>query len=177
MVKFSKVLSCLKNGGTATRQAWSSENKEIMMQIPQRIAKDIVPKMTSVQSGIKPKINTVGSGEIEYHDQVIILTFVDDEKTPVRATYYVPTWEDIFADDWMLSETVDCYVGRLEDELRELGEEHQNMCDFFDTRMFKELLSDEKKKLMIRQAEALSDYVYVLGKRLNLERKEQTESK
>jgi len=49
-----------------------------MMQIPQRIAKDIVPKMTSVQDIVKPKINTVGSGEIEYHHQVIIIE--DDEK-------------------------------------------------------------------------------------------------
>ena len=48
------------------------------MQIPQRIAKDIVPKMTSVQDSVKPKISTVGSGEIEYHDQVIIIEFVDE---------------------------------------------------------------------------------------------------
>jgi len=177
MEKFSKVISCLKNGGTATRQAWMSEGKEIMMQIPQRIAKDIVPKMTSVQPGIKPKISTVGSGEIEYHDQVIILTFVDDEKTPVRATYYVPTWEDIFADDWMLSETVDSYVGRMEDELRDLGEKHQDLLSFFDTRIFKEHLSDEKKELMKQQAEVMSDYISVLGKRLQLERQEKEDGK
>ena len=105
MAKFAEVIECLKNGGTASRQAWDVKgDMEVMMQIPQRISKDIVPKMTSVQEHIKPKINTVGSGEIEYHDQVIIITFVDDEKTPARATYYVPTWEDIFADDWRLNE-------------------------------------------------------------------------
>lgn len=99
MAKFSEVIECLKNGGTAQRIAWDVEgDKEIMMQIPQRIAKDIVPKMTSVQNGIKPKLSTVGSGEIEYHDQVIIISFTDDGKTPARATYYIPTWEDIFAD-------------------------------------------------------------------------------
>lgn len=104
MAKFSEVIECLKNGGTAARQSWDVlGDKEIMMQIPQRISKDIVPKMTSLQESIKPKISTVGSGEIEYHDQVIIIEFKDDEKTPARATYYIPTWEDIFADDWRIS--------------------------------------------------------------------------
>ena len=70
-----------ERGVTAQRIAWDvTGDKEIMMQIPQRIAKDIVPKMTSVQDIVKPKINTVGSSEIEYHHQVIIIEFKDDEK-------------------------------------------------------------------------------------------------
>ncbi len=70
------------------------------MQIPQCIAKDVVPKMTSLPASIKPKISTVGSGEISYHDQVIMITFTDDGKTPASATYYIPSWEDILAEDW-----------------------------------------------------------------------------
>ena len=117
MAKFAQVIECLKNGGTAQRMAWDVEgDKEIMMQIPQRIAKDIVPKMTSVQDHIKPKLSTVGSGEIEYHDQVLIITFTDDGKTPARATYYIPTWEDIMADDWRLSEDADAYKRRMKTE-------------------------------------------------------------
>ena len=43
MAKFAEVIECLKNGGTAQRIAWDvTGDKEIMMQIPQRIAKDIV---------------------------------------------------------------------------------------------------------------------------------------
>ena len=43
MAKFAEVIQCLRHGGTAARQAWDVlGNKEIMMQIPQRIAKDIV---------------------------------------------------------------------------------------------------------------------------------------
>ena len=64
------------------------------------IAKDVVPKMTSLPAAIKPKISTVGSGEISYHDQVIMITFTDDGKTPASATYYIPSWEDILAEDW-----------------------------------------------------------------------------
>ena len=85
MAKFAEVIQCLRHGGTAARQAWDvSGNKEIMMQIPQRIAKDIVPKMTSVQDIVKPKIGTVGSGEIEYHHQVLIIEFKDDRTDTVK---------------------------------------------------------------------------------------------
>ena len=114
MAKFAEVIECLKNGGTAQRIAWDvNGDKEIMMQIPQRIAKDIVPKMTSVQDIVKPKIGTVGSGEIEYHHQVLIIEFKDDGKTPARATYYIPTWEDIMADDWRLTQPADSYIARM----------------------------------------------------------------
>ena len=58
------------------------------MQIPQCIAKDVVPKMTSLPAAIKPKISTVGSGEISYHDQVIMITFTDDGKTPASMGGY-----------------------------------------------------------------------------------------
>ena len=113
MAKFSEVIEWLKKGRTAQRIAWDVEgDKEIMMQIPQRIAKEIVPKMTSVQNSIKPKLTAVGSGEIEYHDQVIIISFTNDGKTPARATYYIPTWEDIFADDWRLLENAESYKKR-----------------------------------------------------------------
>ena len=122
MAKFKEVIECLKNGGTAQRIAWHVEgDKEIIMQIPQRIAKGIVPKMTSVQDHIKPKLSTVGSGEIEYHDQVLIITFTDDGKTPARATYYIPTWEDIMADDWRLSEDADAYKRLSEDRMARTG--------------------------------------------------------
>lgn len=108
MAKFADVIECLKSGGIANRQAWDVlGDKQIMMQIPQRISKDIVPKMTSVQDIVKPLISTIGSGEIEYHHQVLIIEFTDDEKTPARATYYIPTWEDIMAEDWRILQPLD----------------------------------------------------------------------
>ena len=98
-MNFPAVIECLKKGGHASRSTWH-DNQEIVMQIPQCIAKDVVPKMTSLPAAIKPKISTVGSGEISYHDQVIMITFTDDSKTPASATYYIPSWEDILAEDW-----------------------------------------------------------------------------
>lgn len=105
-MNFSAVIECLKKGGYASRSTWH-DNQEIVMQIPQCIAKDVVPKMTSLPEAIKPKISTVGSGEISYHDQVIMITFTDDEKTPVSATYYIPSWEDILAEDWSCTTPAD----------------------------------------------------------------------
>ena len=102
MAKFADVIECLNRGGSASRWTWK-ENKEIVKQIPQCISKDIVPKMTSLPDVVKPKIGTVGSGEISYHDQVIAITFTDDDKTPASATYFIPTWEDIFAEDWRIN--------------------------------------------------------------------------
>ena len=169
MAKFAEVIECLKNGGTAQRIAWDvNGDKEIMMQIPQRIAKDIVPKMTSVQNSIKPKLSTVGSGEIEYHHQVIIIEFKDDEKTPARATYYIPTWEDIMADDWRLSEDADAYKRRMKAEHYELNERANKLSSFFQTAIFGNL-PDEKKELMRQQHEVMRKYLDVLGKRCALE--------
>lgn len=100
MAKFSEVIECLKNGGVARRAIWGVNN-EIMMQIPARISKDVVPKMTSLQEMAKRRISATGSGEIEYHDQVLLISYSEDRVTPAKATYYIPTWEDIFADDWV----------------------------------------------------------------------------
>jgi len=169
MAKFAEVIECLKNGGTAQRIAWDvNGDKEIMMQIPQRIAKDIVPKMTSVQDIVKPKINTVGSGEIEYHHQVLIIEFKDDEKTPARATYYIPTWEDIMADDWRLTQTSDSYIARMVTEREELAKKVTNLKDFMKTGLF-ESLPDNKKEFMQRQHQLMSEYVAILDERIKLE--------
>lgn len=168
MAKFKDVICCIKNGGTAWRMSWAKEgDKEIMMQIPQCISKDIVPKMTSVQESIKPKISTVGSGEIEYHDQVIIITFTDDGKTPARATYYIPTWEDIFAEDWMLSRTEDTYYAQICEELEELVEKDNDFVWLFKTTEFANLKEEEQANFK-RQHETLSKYIEALDEELKL---------
>lgn len=70
------------------------------MQLPALIPKEIVPKMTSLPDGAKMSIGTIGSGQISYENQVLLLKFQDDGVTPVRATNYQPTWDDILAEDW-----------------------------------------------------------------------------
>ena len=172
MAKFKDVISCLKNGGTATRQAWSDKNIEVMMQIPQRIAKEIVPKMTSVQEIIKPKINTVGSGEIEYHDQVLIITFVDDEKTPAKATYYAPSWEDIFAEDWIVTNSIESHIKSLVEYADDTALRHDELLDLTKTGMYERHVSAEKKAVIQKEIAALATLHEVLVERYNLEQKE-----
>jgi hypothetical protein len=169
MAKFAEVIECLKNGGTAQRIAWDvNGDKEIMMQIPQRIAKDIVPKMTSVQDIVKPKIGTVGSGEIEYHHQVIIIEFKDDEKTPARATYYIPTWEDIMADDWRMIQTADSYKARMKTEVIELEDKAEKLKQFFNSQIYNDLPKEERD-LMMEQYDAMVLYSTKLRQRCELE--------
>ena len=177
MAKFKDVIICLKNGGTATRKAWSDKNIEVMMQIPQRIAKEIVPKMTSVQEIIKPKINTVGSGEIEYHDQVLIITFVDDEKTPAKATYYVPSWEDIFAEDWIVTNSVESHIKCLVEYADDTALRHDELLDLTKTEMYERHVSVDKKSVIQKEIAALATLHEVLVKRYNLEKKENDTSR
>ena len=105
-MKFSEVIEGLKEGRTFQRQTESFYGKLIVMQIPQTVPASVVPKMTSLPDNLKQAIGTVGLndeslGTIQYHDQVLIVTLNDYERC--SATSYVPTWEDIFADDWVES--------------------------------------------------------------------------
>lgn len=102
-MKFSEIIDGLKEGRTFTRQNDAFYGKCIVCQIPQTVPAEVVPRMTSLPEHIKQRISTVGlqgtEGTISYHDQVLIVTLNDSERC--SATYYIPTWEDIFADDWV----------------------------------------------------------------------------
>lgn len=105
-MKFSEILDGLKEGLSYTRQAEGWYGKFIVKQIPQTVPATAVPKMTSLPEPIKMRISTVGKddeylGTITYHDQVLIVTSNDYERT--TATSYIPTWEDLFADDWVVA--------------------------------------------------------------------------
>ncbi|MBQ5979388.1 MAG: hypothetical protein IJL58_05160 [Bacteroidales bacterium] len=103
-MKFSEILDGLKEGRPYTRSNDAWWGKFIVKQIPQVVPKEVVPKMTSLPDVIKPMISTVGNdpekiGSISFHDQVLIITCNDYADT--SATSYIPTWEDLFAEDWI----------------------------------------------------------------------------
>ena len=105
-MKFAEVIDGLKEGRAFSRQTESWWGKCIVRQIPQTVPKEVVPKMTSLPECLKAPISTIGSdpdllGTITFHDQVLIVTLNDS--APVSATSFIPTWEDIFAEDWVLS--------------------------------------------------------------------------
>lgn len=98
---FSEILHHLKDGSCCTRTSvpyW--HDKCVVLQVPAKISKDIVPKMTSLTDNAKSRIGTVGSGDIHYENQALLLQATDDCCTPTRATSYIPTWDDILAEDW-----------------------------------------------------------------------------
>ena len=94
-MKFSEIIDRLNEGETFRRcssPAWSG--KFIVKQIPQTVPAEVVPRMTSLPDHAKAFIGTMG-------DQVLLVEANDDCPKP-HATYYIPTWEDIFADDWQV---------------------------------------------------------------------------
>lgn len=94
-MNFAEVIEGLKNGKNFTCTSSTALNgKFITLQIPADI-----PKMQSLNDGAKAILATVGDCQIHYRNQVIMINKVDSEKN--IATYYTPTWEDIFSDDWI----------------------------------------------------------------------------
>lgn len=99
-MKFAEVIEGLKEGRVFTRRSSAMLNgKFITMQIPADIPTDVIPKMQSLNDQTKVILGAVGDCQIHYRNQVLMINTVDGE--PNIATYYAPTWEDVFADDWM----------------------------------------------------------------------------
>lgn len=100
-MNFYQVIEGLQRGENFARfKAPHFDGKFITMQIPADIPTDVIPKMQSLNDHAKAVLGTVGDCQIHYRNQVLIINKVDGE--PNVATYYIPTWEDIFADDWMV---------------------------------------------------------------------------
>lgn len=91
---FAEIIDRLKAGEAFTRRAWDG-SKFIVCQNPQTIPAETVPKMTSLPERAKELLAASFRGSISYHDQVLVITQSSGE-----ATYYIPTWEEIFANDW-----------------------------------------------------------------------------
>ena len=71
-----------------------------MKQVNADIAADLVPKMQSLPGEAKRIISKSGDGSIHYREQCLVV-YPDKEEGCV-ATSYVPDWQDVFADDWMI---------------------------------------------------------------------------
>lgn len=96
---FAEVIKGLKNGKNFTRiLSPVLSGKFITMQTPADIPTDVIPKMTSLNDRAKDILGTVGDCQIHYRNQVLMVKIDGKENT---ATNYMPTWEDIFADDWI----------------------------------------------------------------------------
>lgn len=95
-MKFSEIIERLNNGETCARESWPG-GTFIVKQIPQTITAEIIPRMTSLPDQAKKIL----CGTLSYHDQVLLVKAGNYGKE-AHATYYIPSWEDIFADDWRI---------------------------------------------------------------------------
>ena len=97
---FAEVIERLKTGQNFTRiHSPLLNGKFITMQIPADITTDVIPKMQSLNDSAKAILGTVGDCQIHYRNRVLMVNKVDGKEN--ISTYYIPTWEDIFADDWI----------------------------------------------------------------------------
>lgn len=95
-MKFAEVIEGLKEGKVYKRMF---ADYFITMQKPADIPYEVIQNMTSLCQTAKNILQAVGDFQIHYRNQVLMVNMNDDE--PNIATYYIPTWEDIFAEDWM----------------------------------------------------------------------------
>ena len=94
-MKFSEVLEALRNGERLVNGSLSVKGAYIVRQIHQIVPQEVVPKMTSPKEVAK-------YGPIEYRDQVLIV-YWDNELGRSVATSYIPTWYDLFREDWTIA--------------------------------------------------------------------------
>ena len=98
-MKFSEVLEALRNGERLVNGSLCVKGAYIVRQIPQIVPQEVVPKMISLPDSAK---EVAKYGPIEYRDQVLIV-YWDNELGRSVATSYIPTWYDLFREDWTIA--------------------------------------------------------------------------
>lgn len=96
---FGQALESLKRGNLIARKEWGGKCF-IVKQINSDIASDIVPKMQSLPDAAKTEISKHGDGSIHYREQCLVV--YPDAEFGCMATNYVPDWQDMFANDWVV---------------------------------------------------------------------------
>lgn len=98
---FGQALVSLQRGCNIARKEWGG-GCFIVKQINSDIASEIVPKMQSLPEAAKKEIGKSGGGSIHYREQCLVI--YPDKECGCMATNYVPDWQDMFSNDWMIVE-------------------------------------------------------------------------
>ena len=97
-MKFSEVLEALRNGERLTNGSLAGMGF-IVRHIPTYVDKEVIPKMNSLPEETKKHLKDRGG--IRFVDQVLLFQW-----SPMQgdyfATSYIPTWYDIFREDWTI---------------------------------------------------------------------------
>lgn len=92
-MNFGKAIECVKTRSYIARRANWNDDVFIFSQVPAYINEEIIPKMQSLPEVVKREITEAGITSLSYQNQ--ICKFDNG-----NITYYTPTGNEIFADDW-----------------------------------------------------------------------------
>lgn len=92
-MNFGKAIERVKTRSYIARRANWDYDVFIFAQVPADINEETIPKMQSLPEGVKREITEAGITSLSYQNQ--ICKFDNG-----NITYYTPTGNDIFADDW-----------------------------------------------------------------------------
>lgn len=98
---FGQALVSLQRGFNIARKEWGG-NCFIVKQINSDILSSIVPKMQSLPDAAKKEIGKHADGSIHYREQCLVV--YPDAEYGCMATNYVPDWQDMFSNDWIIVE-------------------------------------------------------------------------
>ena len=92
-MNFEEAIERVKTRSYIARRANWDDDTFIFAQIPANINEETIPKMQSLPEVVKREITEAGITSLSYQNQ--ICKFDNG-----NITYYTPTGNEIFADDW-----------------------------------------------------------------------------
>ena len=92
-MNFGEAIECVKTRSYIARRANWDNDVFIFAQVPADINEETIPKMQSLPEVVKREITEVGITSLSYQNQISKFDNGD-------ITYYTPTGDEIFADDW-----------------------------------------------------------------------------
>lgn len=92
-MNFGKAIERVKTRSYIARRANWDDDVFIFSQVPAYINEETIPKMQSLPEVVKREITEAGITSLSYQNQ--ICKFDNG-----NITYYTPTGNEIFADDW-----------------------------------------------------------------------------
>lgn len=92
-MNFGNAIERVKTCSYIARRANWDDDMFIFAQIPANINEETIPKMQSLPEVVKREITEAGITSLSYQNQICKFNNGD-------ITYYTPTSNEIFADDW-----------------------------------------------------------------------------
>ena len=92
-MNFGEAIERVKTRSYIARRANWDNDVFIFAQVPANINEETIPKMQSLPEVVKREITEIGITSLSYQNQICKFDNSD-------ITYYTPTGNEIFADDW-----------------------------------------------------------------------------